>query len=119
MNSEALLTYYVEKLTPRLQRAGEAIRDMQKSLVSTPYPPASTGGNPPHRRSGNLQREIACDEVQLQGTSLVIHNFVPEALVPYAIFLEHGTNRMSPRPFFEAGRQMALPRVRQILAGGL
>ena len=70
------------------------LAEMVKS-ISTPYPPASSPGNPPHRRSGKLIKAVKNARVRETANS-----FVYSFSVPYLFFLEYGTKRMKPRPFF-------------------
>lgn len=66
---------------------------------------ASAPGQPPAIRTGNLLRSISQPKVGKSGHFLV---GVLEIAAPYTGFLEHGTSRMSPRPFIA-------PAIRELL----
>ncbi len=61
-----------------------------KETIDTPYPPASSPGHPPHKRTGYLQ---ATTEVMRRGNG--VHIRLPQ----YGTWLEGGTSKMDPRPF--------------------
>lgn len=120
MNIEAILAWAVNEIViPRIRRAVELIETTQKGLVETPYPPASSPGSPPNLRTANLHGHIKHTEPRLERLTVVAENFVDEEAVPYALPLEHGTNRMAARPFFTLGIELAKPEVNAIVAGGL
>jgi Bacteriophage HK97-gp10, putative tail-component len=79
----------------RGQVAASAAERQVRDRLSTPSPPPSTAGQPPHRRTGVLQRSIV-------GNVRLLTNIVRvtvTALAPYARFLQRGTRRMASRPF--------------------
>ena len=98
------------------QRIGEQVEsiatDMAKSAarrgvhegkraVSTPYPPASLPGNPPHRRTGRFRRGI---NATVTAVSRTLHGAIQirgrvSSRAPYGKFLEFGTRRMRARPW--------------------
>ena len=47
----------------RLGRAVRTLREIVKSEVSSPYPPPSAPGTPPHRRTGGLKRAVFAEKV--------------------------------------------------------
>ena len=61
-----------------------------KKKINKPYPPASTPGQPPHKRTGFLQGNT---EAGGKGRKIVIRT--PQ----YGIWLEGGTPKMDMRPF--------------------
>lgn len=46
----------------RLGRAVHALSEIAREKVGQPYPPASEPGEPPHRRTGGLQRAIFAEK---------------------------------------------------------
>ena len=62
-----------------------------KASISTPGPPASLPGRPPHREHGDL---LAGMHASVSKTTLAI---ISEE--PHGEFLEKGTRHMAPRPF--------------------
>lgn len=111
------------------QAIGEAMDSQGSRLVwrirrvlNTPYPPASTPGNPPHKRTGTLRKSVY-HEVNRRRLSLRIKI---DKVAFYWIFLEYGTRNMEARPFlgvtFDAMRPtigLELARlVRRLLRGG-
>lgn len=84
--------------TQTLQRAHVAAAVLEhnvKTRLGTPYPPASRPGQPPHRRTGALQRSV-------HATARMINQFRVRIAVTvaafYAQFLQRGTRRMARRP---------------------
>jgi HK97 gp10 family phage protein len=60
------------------------------------YPPASRPGEPPRKRSGELQRDVTYEVNERAGTASV------GVTSAYGPFLERGTRYMSARPFLFA-----------------
>lgn len=58
--------------------------------IQKPYPPASVGGRPPHRRSGDLTRGTT---VTRKGRTMIVRT------LQYGVWLDGGTRRMAARPF--------------------
>lgn len=75
-----------------LDTAADAIASRQRQFLSTPYPPASTPGESPHRRSGDLK-----SNVQVVKPGPLVRQIGSNT--PYAAFLEVGTSKMAPRPW--------------------
>lgn len=61
-----------------------------RQKINTAFPPSSTPGTPPHRRSGFLHDNV---KVVRKGNGLVVR--VPQ----YGVWLEGGTGKMLARPF--------------------
>lgn len=74
--------------------------DALKESISEAYPPASSPGNPPHRRTGALVEGVQsiviedADGVEMQQGS---SRDGGDPNVPQ--YLEEGTSKMEPRPF--------------------
>lgn len=87
-------------LHPRLHRAMrkslEFLVDQTKHGLRTPYPPASSPGEFPHRRTGALQQSIRVGVIDARRRA-VTGQFGSD--LDYATYLELGTSRMAPRPF--------------------
>lgn len=64
--------------------------------ISSKFPPASAPGEPPHMRSGELKasNRSEVDSVENKVTIKVSNTS------SYAGYLEFGTEKMAPRPFF-------------------
>ena len=82
-----------EKLVENLAAAGEIVADYMRASVATPYPPSSSWGNPPHKRTGGLQSSITSE---VDAGDLTVAVGAP-GMVAY--WLETGTVKMKPRPF--------------------
>ena len=67
-------------------------------LVSMGFPPPSIPGEPPHMRTGELQISIGIRNIEPYAVTI-------EASAPYAIYLEYGTSKMQPRPFWNISLQ--------------
>ena len=66
----------------------ESVKELQEALGGGPSSP----GNPPGRRTGKLQAGI---RYEVNGDTL---SLISDA--PYSGYLEYGTRKMDPRPFF-------------------
>lgn len=95
-----------------MARAGNLMENRVKRRVSTPYPPASSPGRPPHLRSGALMRSIRSQTVSGRGGVRLLLT----ATVHYAGFLQRGTSRMAARPFL--GLREDARVIMNILRGG-
>lgn len=93
--SAKFLTNYKRRVAANTQAVASAITQELRSRVGTPYPPPSRPGQPPHRRTGRLQRGINGNTV-LSGNRLIMTHF---ARAPYAAFVAFGTRRMAARQF--------------------
>lgn len=94
-NSDRVVTRARGVLLARAQVAAPALEAQVKARLGTPFPPASAPGQPPHRRTGALQRGV-------HATARLLNNRVRVSLTvlaSYARFLQRGTSRMLARPF--------------------
>lgn len=80
-----------------MERAAIYVKRAMKRLISTPYPPASVPGEPPHRRTGNLYRNI---DYWINRKTLEVH-IGPTEDADYGLYLEFGApaRNLEPRPF--------------------
>lgn len=91
-NGAAVLEAMTRRIDARLDRAAEQIAVRMRGNLETPYPPASSPGESPHRRTGNLQ-----GQVQVVKPAPLVRQVGSNAR--YAAFLELGTSRMAARPW--------------------
>ena len=94
-NQDRVITRARATMMRRGVLAAEALERQVKTRVADPFPPASRPGQPPHRRTGALQRGI-------QTTARLLVNRVRISLTAaahYARFLQRGTRKMARRPF--------------------
>ncbi len=87
------------------------IRDIRKA-INVSYPPASSAGEYPHKRSGNLRAEIDYWE---DADLLAVEVGATED-AQYWSDLEYGTKHMEPRPFLRP-RAAALERELEAIVG--
>lgn len=66
-----------------------------KADLNTPYPPASSPGEAPHKRTGNLRASV---DYWINRKTLEVDIGV-NIDAPYWQYLEFGTVNMAPRPF--------------------
>jgi HK97 gp10 family phage protein len=78
-----------------VKAAGRFAEAEIKRSISTPYPPASKPGKPPHRRTGRLKRSIK----RFENKEMLIVRIGTDESAPYWRFLEAGTKFMAARPF--------------------
>lgn len=95
------------ELKRRLHSSVILVSNRAKELVSTAYPPASSPGEPPAKRTGHLRRNIATEVVGLTGR-------VGTGLV-YARHLELGTTHIQPRPWLRPALMQSRQKIEAIL----
>ena len=81
---------------------GDYAAGVAAGRIDTPYPPASSAGNPPHLRTGALRdAQMEGSWVDRDGVDVVlsvgIRSDAPADL--YATFVHEGTSRMEARPW--------------------
>jgi HK97 gp10 family phage protein len=101
------------RLASNLGDAGEMLADEMAASVGQPYPPASSPGDEPHRRTGNLQASITSE---LDAEALRVTVGSP---VEYALYLELGTHRMAARPFVYRALANNADAIVSIVADGI
>lgn len=69
-----------------------------RDRISDSYPPASEPNTPPHRRSSDLYESVNAGVI-VDDDKVTVECGSP---LDYAEFLEYGTDRMAPRPMWEA-----------------
>jgi hypothetical protein len=84
---------------------GGRAEDSLTTRLNEAYPPASSSGESPHRRTGNLRAGAAHLSEQTD-TGAMVTVFITRAgddpLIP--VYLEFGTDRMDERPFMRPER---------------
>lgn len=94
------------------QRSGRVYR---KPYTKHATYTASAPGEAPARRTGNLRMhwngQVKTKSASDKRISIVAEL---ESQEPYAYKLEHGTSKMSPRPFMEKIKEKAAPEIRKI-----
>lgn len=93
-----------------MQEIVDTVRDDIQESISTPYPPPSSPGDPPHMRSGELEASIESD-VRREGNEVV---GTVTCTAPYGAELERGTSEMPARPFMRPGMARTRSEVREI-----
>ena len=105
-------------LAQRFEKAGEFLEEDIKESLGTLWPPASSPGDVPHKRTGRLQEAIT-HETQSKGPEVTTRvGVATEEDAHYAGFLEIGTSRMQPRPFLRSGLMRNLTRLKSIIGTG-
>lgn len=94
----------------RFEEVGIVISRHAKALVGVQYPPASSAGEPPRRRTGRLQRSITYTTDRKGGVKVRIY-----ATAPYGEWLETGTSRMAARPWRKRSYRDTLAQIKRIL----
>ena len=82
-----------DELSKRIDQVGRYIRDKIKQDIDIPYPPPSAPGEPPHKRTGYLQRNIRFRRDAFTKDLQILSQ------ADYSSYLEHGTKKMAARPF--------------------
>ena len=80
--------------------------------LATNYPPASSPGEPPHRRTGNLQNGVEASYSE-SGLKVEISSLRAggDELIP--LWLEFGTSKMAARPYMRPSKMDAPNTIRQ------
>lgn len=86
-----------EALYVGLGNAGQVLHRRATDVVNVPYPPASRPGEPPHRRTRTLQRDLTVWLERVPGGA-VMHMGWRRGRPDYAEYLAKGTRRMAARP---------------------
>ncbi|HWB13401.1 MAG TPA: hypothetical protein VG826_29520 [Pirellulales bacterium] len=101
------------EMEKRLSTAAEVICAEAVRSIRTPYPPASTPGQPPHTRSGasGLMGSVfywvnadTSNPFAVVGTSL-----------KYGLYLELGTYKMAARPWLRPALYKTLAKLKAIM----
>lgn len=120
------ITWRGPQLTAQLKAAVQEALDESiqrvvaeaKELVSEPYPPASSPGNPPHKRTGRGQEAIGWTSLPRK-----LEAYLTVALEGFhMVFLDLGTRHIAPRPWVrpafqrsqKAARDVTLARLQRI-----
>ena len=102
---------FLDRLTRKLAAAhqvvGDKVAEELQASVSEPFPPASEPGEPPHRRSGDLERGIGHELVVDQNVTSEIkstseHSAPVEFGSSHEVPLKDGGTKtvvVAPRPF--------------------
>lgn len=101
------------EMEKRLATGAEVVRADAVRSIRTPYPPASTPGEPPHTRSGasGLLGSVFC---QVRATASKPSAIIGTAL-KYGLFLEIGTSKMAARPWLRPALTKTMERVKRIM----
>ena len=83
------------KLMLAMHEEGYEAKQNIRQAISTPYPPASAAGQPPHLRTGELHGSVDY-YVTANGVSA---DLTLRATADHAVYLEFGTQNMAARPF--------------------
>lgn len=116
--------HFIEGLKARIYAVIDpALRAEEEQLrkdISTPWPPASAPGQPPHRRTGRLHTGIM-KFTGIHGNSVrgIMVSQRPGGDPAVPSYLEHGTNRMAARPYmrrsFERVRAVVHDQIMNVL----
>ena len=95
-----------------MEAAGKSFVYHIRSSINKPFPPASAPGEPPHKRSGNLQ--AAVDYWVKKGKLELDIGVNIDA--PYWSDLEFGTKKMEARPFIGVAVKRWLKNANRLIA---
>lgn len=88
-----------------LEQVGNGMLDDLRQTLADDYPPASSPGESPHRRTGYLQESVSWG-VDRFGP---IYTLTVASTALYSVYLEFGTERMAARPFMAPALQRWAP----------
>jgi hypothetical protein len=107
MSSESWFQNFNDELSKRIDKVGRHIRDKIKESIDIPYPPPSAPGEPPHKRTGYLQRNVRFKREPFTKDLEIVSE------AEYSSYLEHGTKKMAARPFMHP--QLNIDEINNIL----
>lgn len=96
----------------KLGEASELLVESTKRMLNVPYPPASQPGEPPHKRTGDLQDAVRAEVDTRNHTARI--GILESSQAPYAVELEIGVG-VAPRPFLRPSFLQNLRKVGKIL----
>lgn len=102
------------RVLAKMRAVAEEIRDDTRDAVGTPFPPASSPGEYPHRRSGEFQRSIRY-ATDARERKIILYSTDD----PKAIWLEYGTRHMKPRPTFRKAANRFRRKLNQAFKSGV
>lgn len=115
---------FLDKVKTRVYAAMDATADLSvttiKAEIGIQYPPASTPGNPPHRRTGNLQNGV--QQITMENENSVtshIGSARVEGNPRVPSYLEFGTKRMAARPYMSPEFATAPPKFKRAVVAAL
>lgn len=100
-------TTLVPKMRDAFVEYGRELTAGVRSSLSTPFPPPSAPGRPPHRRTGRLRSSIR-SVVFVTPKSVTLQT---GSDLDYSLFTELGTARMAPRPYLRPAVRRTVPRL--------
>lgn len=98
----------------RVGEIAEELADVCRASLSTPYPPASEPGEPPHRRTGGLQNAVFAERLAPMEWAYGVNQVLPDPQRPQSdrsnlgLWMEFGTS--GAREPFPVGSRSVLPR---------
>lgn len=101
------------KAVKAFKRAGNDAEKRIKDSLSTPYPPASVPGEPPHERTGRLMKSVR-NNVATNGKYEIDLKLIADA--PEAVWMEYGTEHIAPRPFMRPDSNNTTKQIKDILS---
>jgi hypothetical protein len=107
-NGPAVKARIEREMRRRLAASAILVSNRAKELVSSAYPPASSPGEPPAKRTGHLRRSIATEP----GVGLT---YRVGTSVFYGRVLELGGSQLAARPWLRPALMQSRPRIEAIL----
>jgi hypothetical protein len=95
------------ELTKRIYTSCIVLSNAAKQSLGQPFPPSSSPGQPPHRRTGRLRASVAYEVDGMTGR--VGTN------VQYGRWLELGTSRVDARPWLRPALMSSRQKIERIL----
>lgn len=111
-HGDEFLKIVESEMQKRLATAAEVVRAEAVRSIRTPYPPASTPGNPPHSRSGasGLLGSVFYDVDSAK------HEAIVGTPLKYGLYLELGTKKMAARPWLRPALERCRAKIKAIFA---
>lgn len=99
-NEDNILDLITDRLKAGMSEVAEHHCELTREAISVPYPPASSPGNPPHLRTGNLASGIAHSQTADEEYITETFTFDRPGGDPHVpTYLEEGTPNMAERPY--------------------
>jgi hypothetical protein len=114
--------WLARKLPPAMEALGIRAAAEVANSIDEPYPPASSPGNPPHRRTGNLRAGVEHTE-DSSGTETTISSARAQGDPRVPVYLEFGTHKMAARPYMRPvmnnGAELVAETMQRAFDGGV
>lgn len=111
-NRKEFVAELMGKLTYAMEAEGEQSMNEIRQSIGTQYPPASSPGHPPNRRTGNLQDGVEFQvDPKAKSIDLIVFSNRVEDSPDVPERLEFGDTQILPRPYMTPAMERTANRL--------